>query len=86
MPHVPDEARRWLALELAVRHGVRPAPDVSALVRIQRESWQAILARLPEHVPGAWDLARVETEVPPVPHVIAPPRGARDANRLAARW
>jgi 3-oxoacyl-[acyl-carrier-protein] synthase-1 len=81
MPHLPDEARRWLALELAVRHGVRPAPDVSALVRVQRERWRAIAARLPEHVAGAWDLARVGTEAPPLARAAA--RSA--ANEHAAR-
>jgi 3-oxoacyl-[acyl-carrier-protein] synthase-1 len=56
-PHLSPEARRWLGLELGVRYGVRPLPDPTALLRVQREAWTAIAGAPTSQSPGSWSLA-----------------------------
>jgi 3-oxoacyl-[acyl-carrier-protein] synthase-1 len=53
-PHLGDEPRRWLALELALRYGTRPVPDTSAFVRVQRDTWAALAAAQVTLPAGSW--------------------------------
>jgi hypothetical protein len=63
--HLPFQLRRWLGLELAIRHGLQPAFDPGALMRVQR-SWLAAARQPPRQQPGAWDVPRPSPPVPPL--------------------
>jgi 3-oxoacyl-[acyl-carrier-protein] synthase-1 len=53
-PHLGDDPRRWLALELALRYGTRPVPDPSAFVRVQRDTWATLAAAQVTLPAGSW--------------------------------